>query len=295
MKYKNSTQYANQEINLNVNKGEIMGLLGPNGAGKTTLVRQICGILKPSTGIILLDDKDIVKYPIFISNKLAYLSQVLYSQRSLKVSEFLCFTGIYRNLTKKNALYQMEKFIEYFKIERLRNKLISDLSGGEQRIVGFISSLMGLKPFIVLDEPTNDLDTESRILLWKLVKNLKDDLGISFLLVTHNIHEAKDVVDRVAIMKEGRIYKTGRPKDIIENLNIPIKIRFFLPYDIIIPEWLKRKDGFMQIDTENYQFSVQESEVNESLNSLFASDFYKDIKNVEILSPSLEDVFINIG
>lgn len=293
MKYKGSENYTNEDITLSINRGEIVGLLGPNGAGKTTLVRQISGTLRPSSGSIYLDGTDLVKNPGIVTQKMASLSQVMYAQRFLKVEEFISYTGVYRGLGLQDSLYQANQFMEYFKIEDMKDRLISVLSGGQQRVVGFISALIGLRPLIILDEPTNDVDPERRILLWQLVKEIKQTYGISFLLVTHNIYEAQDVVDRVVIIQNGKLGVEGIPADLIRDMKIPIKIKFSLPFNREVPEWLVNKKDFQQLDQECCQIEVSEDALNETLIELFSKEKSEEIKNIEIIKPSLADAYIS--
>ncbi len=292
-KYENLNRYANNDINLEIFQGEIFGLLGKNGAGKTTLVRQICGLLLPTKGKIYIDNIDIINNSSEIPYHLAYLSQSLYPHRALKVKEFIVYTGMYRGLSKEKAIKQMENLIKYFKIEDLKDRIMYNLSGGETRIIGFIASLMGFRKFIVLDEPTNDMDPEKRFLLWELVKTLKKQLGISFLLVTHNIYEAQDVVDRIAIIKDGEILKKGRPSDIIRNLDMNISVKFELPYNIDQHKLENLKYNLIKIDDTNYKIDTNERELNLILENIFNGELKNIVRNINIEKPTLVDVYLS--
>ncbi|WP_073027317.1 ABC transporter ATP-binding protein [Lutispora thermophila] len=290
--YKSNGIRANIDINLDVRKGEILGLLGPNGAGKTTMVRQICGLIKPDKGEILYGDIDLVKNPKLVPIILSSLSQVMYAHRALKVKEFILFTGIYRGMKKQQAIEQMDYFIDYFNIKNKCNQLMSELSGGETRLVGFIAALMGLKKLIILDEPTNDMDPEKRILLWNLVRKLNDEYGISFILVTHNIHEAQDVVDRVSIIKDGRILITDKPENIIKKFSDNVKIKFSLPYNVNFNASIKEDINVLQVDKEHYLIDTTYKNLNDCMHKLFLWEKHYLIKNIEIITPSLSDAYM---
>ncbi|MED9903355.1 MAG: ABC transporter ATP-binding protein [Lachnospiraceae bacterium] len=293
-KYKGVKEYANRDISISVGRGEIVGLLGPNGAGKTTFVRQVCGLLKPDRGEIILNGHDIVKEPIHVTKNISYLGQIAYTHRALKVKEFLVHTGIYRGLGTVQALRQSEELLKYFNMHELKDRLLDHLSGGEVRIVAFMAAIIGLYPLIVLDEPTNDVDPEKRILLWKLVKELRIKSNISFLLVTHNIHEAQDVFDSVAIIQNGKIIKRGKPNDIAAELKISTKIIFSLPYDIFPPLMIKDRFNIEKMDDENYRIEINKEEVKYVLQSLFESSIGDKVRNIRIKLPSLEDVYVQL-
>lgn len=291
-KYNGNDLYANYDVNLDICSGEIVGLLGPNGAGKTTLIRQICGTLTPTKGNIYIDEVDIVKNTTAITEKIGSLSQIMYAQRNLKVYEFIYYTGIYRGLTKHSAIEQTEILLKWFKCENIKNQLIYTLSGGEKRITAFLSAIIGFRPLIILDEPTNDMDTEHRILLWKILKQMREEIGTSVLLVTHNVYEAQDVVNRVAIMQNGHITHFDAPDKIIASVSSFKKIRFYVPYDAKLPQWLINKQSFQKIDNEVCEFSVKSDKANEELANILNSDFSNVIDGLQIISPSLTEAYM---
>lgn len=293
-KYRGAQVYANKNISISVRRGEIVGLLGPNGAGKTTFVRQVCGLMRPDSGQIFLNGHDIIKEPIHVTKNISYLGQIAYTHRALKVREFLVHTGVYRGLGTMHALKQAEELLNYFCMYELKERLIDHLSGGEIRIVAFIAAIIGLYPLIVLDEPTNDVDPEKRILLWKLVKELRSKCDVSFLLVTHNIHEAQDVFDSVAIIQNGKIIKRGKPDDIASELKINTKIIFSLPYDILLPQIIKDSFEIKKLDDENYEIEINKDEVKHVLQNLFESSIGDIVRNIRIKLPSLEDVYVKL-
>ncbi|MEG0806629.1 MAG: ABC transporter ATP-binding protein [Lachnospiraceae bacterium] len=291
-KYKKSNEYANCDISLDIFKGEVIGILGPNGAGKTTLIRQLVGLLRPDEGTIEVEGKDVINNTKILPEKIAYLSQQLYAHKALKVREFVSFTGIYRGLSKEETQAQTKELIEYFGANRIENRLIEHLSGGELQIAGFMASIIGYRSLIILDEPTNDMDPQNRILLWKMVKELQEKKGITFILVTHNVREAQDVVDRVAIIQEGKIVALGKPDDIIRNLGAKCKITFELPYNI---EFQEMEDDYyttQNINDEEYCMIVESENINGALYKLLSCNVKDQIRNIKIIMPSLEDAYL---
>lgn len=290
--YIDSNNIANDNISFYINRGEILGLFGPNGSGKTTLVRQITGILKPDKGKIILEGVDVTKNNKKIRDCIASLNQVMYGHRALKAEEFVACTGIYRGLKKNDAMFQAEYFFDYFGISNIKNNLMESLSGGERRIIGFISTLIGFKPLMILDEPTNDLDPKKRILLWNMIKELKIKLGISFLLVTHNIHEAENVVDRVVILRDGKCILGDIPQKIINDYSDNYIIKFYYPYNYIIEDSIIKKFNIVRVSEEIYEIHTNRENINNKFIELINSDLKDHMGNIDIVSPSLESVYI---
>ncbi len=290
-RYKKSKVYANYKINLSIKKGEILGILGPNGAGKTTLIRQLVGLLKPDEGRIEVEGKSIHDNTRFLPEKIAYLSQQLYAHKALKVREFIFFTGIYRGLDKKEACLKTDELIEYFKADWIKDRLIEHLSGGELQLAGFMGSIIGYRPLIILDEPTNDMDPQNRILLWKLVKELRAKKGITFILVTHNVHEAQDVVDRVAIMQKGRIITLGKPYEIIDAIQTKCKISFEMPYNVELKSW-EHSYELQKVNDEKYYVEVVSEDINKVMYEILSCEAGEYIRNIKVIRPSLEDAYL---
>lgn len=169
---------------------------------------------------------------------------------------------------------------------------MESLSGGERRIIGFISTLIGFKPLMILDEPTNDLDPKKRILLWNMIKELKIKLGISFLLVTHNIHEAENVVDRVVILRDGKCILEDIPQKIINDYSDNYIIKFYYPYNYIIEDSIIKKFNIVRVSEEIYEIHTNRENINNKFIELINSDLKDHMGNIDIVSPSLESVYI---
>ncbi|MCK4260239.1 MAG: ABC transporter ATP-binding protein [Halanaerobiales bacterium] len=129
---------ANNNLSINIKKGEIFGLLGPNGAGKTTFIRQIAGLISPTSGEIYFEEINVVDNPNIIPNYISYFGQQIMILDSHRAWESVYYTGIFRGLSKFEAMKQTNLLLGLFKLDKQRNKLMSKLSGGQKKIVGII-------------------------------------------------------------------------------------------------------------------------------------------------------------
>ncbi|SDM77581.1 ABC-2 type transport system ATP-binding protein [Paenibacillus sp. yr247] len=195
---------ANEDISFRISEGEILGILGPNGAGKTTLMKLMVGHLKPTSGRILFYGEDVGAITKKVAGSVAYFSQEPHVLHALKAWEALAYTGRLRGMAKREAENEAEALLEQFGIAELRDKPLKKMSGGQKRLIGIGTALIGESPVLILDEPTNELDPQNRRLIWSLIKE-KNRAGATVLLVTHNILEAEQVVDRVAVINCGRL------------------------------------------------------------------------------------------
>jgi len=208
-RYRSGT-LANDDISLALEPGEVYALLGPNGAGKTTLVRQVLGLVKPTSGAITLLGRDAVADPGFARANIGFLPQGQWNMWSVHVDELIETVGRLRGLSRHDARARTEHLIDHLDLGAFRHTQMQFASGGVRRLAGFATAVIGRAPLVVLDEPTNDVDPQRRNLLWRMIAELGRE-GSTVLLVTHNLHEAERVIDRMAIIDHGRIQREGTP------------------------------------------------------------------------------------
>lgn len=221
--YRRGSLRANDGIDLDVAAGEIFGLLGPNGAGKTTLVRQVVGLLRPTSGDIRLFGEDIVLHPERAATHLAYFGQRPATLDALSPVEALQATGRLRGLSAGAAREHSGVLVERLGLQGVARRRIGKLSGGQQKLVSLALCLIGDRPLLVLDEPTNDLDPLNRRLVWDILRE-RSAQGASILLVTHNVHEAEQVLERFAVIDGGRVRVQGRVADLRRQVDDRLRL-----------------------------------------------------------------------
>ncbi len=231
---------ANDRISLSVALGEVYALLGPNGAGKTTLVRQVLGLLKPTSGAIAVHGVDVVANPGFARRNVGFLPQGQFHMEMARIGEVIHSMARLRGLPTAEAKRRAEAVIARLDLEEFRKTPHFTASGGVKRLCGLASAIVGGQKVLVLDEPTNDVDPVRRQLLWGLLAELRAD-GAAILLVTHNLAEAERVIDRFAIIDRGQILREGTPASmrslVTEMLRLELTPGFgFMPHPCLMPD-----------------------------------------------------------
>ncbi|MCS7164549.1 MAG: LPS export ABC transporter ATP-binding protein [Thermodesulfovibrio sp.] len=209
-------------ISFKVKSGEVVGLLGPNGAGKTTTFYMITGIIKPDSGSIFIDDKDISSMPIYERARLGlgYLPQEPSIFRKLTVRENLRAVLEIKYKDNKEALAQIDKEVDSilkdFNLLEFADREGYKLSGGERRRAE-IARAIALKPiFMLFDEPFAGIDPLAVVELKKTIKNLKDR-GIGVIITDHNVRETLSITDRAFIIHNGTLLAEGSPESLVNN------------------------------------------------------------------------------
>jgi len=204
---------ANDGLTLEVSPGEVYGLLGPNGAGKSTLVKQVMGLLKPTSGNIQLGGYDLVADPAAARQLCCYLPQAQMPIDSFKAREAVEIAGLIRGASPAETRRRTDELMLALDIEEWADTFGAKLSGGVRRLVGFAMATVVPGPIVFLDEPTNDVDPMRRRLLWERIRAVAGE-GSAVFLVTHNVLEAEKSVDRLAIINEGRLVAQGTPSSL---------------------------------------------------------------------------------
>ena len=205
-------------ISIKVNQGEIVGLLGPNGAGKTTSFYMIVGLIKPNSGSIYLDDKEITSFPMYkrAQNGIGYLAQESSVFRKMSVEDNIHSVLEMTNLSKKEQIKKVESLLDEFGLQAIRKSRGDLLSGGERRRTEIARALATNPSFILLDEPFAGVDPLAVEDIQKIVRDLtKRNIGI--LITDHNVQETLAITDRTYLMFEGSILKDGKPEELAND------------------------------------------------------------------------------
>ena len=197
-------------VSLDVSQGEVVGLLGANGAGKTTTFSMVVGLLKPDDGQILLDGKDIARYPIHKRAKagVAYLAQEPSIYRNLSVEKNITLAWEVNGVCKSDREERLEGLLNDFSLQKVRKSLGIQLSGGERRRVEIARSLAIEPKFLLLDEPFTGVDPIAVAEIQSIVRRLKRR-NIGVLITDHNVRETLAITDRSYIIREGEILVHG--------------------------------------------------------------------------------------
>lgn len=215
-KYKNRTVANN--VSVQVEQGEIVGLLGPNGAGKTTSFYMIVGMIKPNSGKIFLDDRDITKEPMYRRAQLGigYLPQEASVFRKLSIEDNLYAVLEMTKLTKKEQHMKAESLLDEFALHHVRKNLGDQLSGGERRRTEIARALATDPKFILLDEPFAGVDPIAVEDIQAVVRKLKEK-NIGILITDHNVHETLSITDRAYLLYSGSVIKSGTAEDLAND------------------------------------------------------------------------------
>jgi len=205
-------------IDINLKKGEIVGLLGPNGAGKTTTFYMITGMIRPSSGTILLDDIDITNLPMYKRARMGigYLAQEpsifgkLTVENNLKI---VLETVLPKDIDQNNLINEL---LDQFNINHLRNSLGSSLSGGERRRVEICRTLALNPDFVLLDEPFAGVDPIAVEDIQQMIMSLKEK-NIGVLITDHNVRETLSITDRSYLLYSGEILKSGNAESLAND------------------------------------------------------------------------------
>ena len=208
-------------ISLEIKSGEIVGLLGPNGAGKTTTFYTVCGLVKPSSGNVYFDDKDITSLPLHqrALKGIGYLPQESSIFKDLSVEDNLILAAEIVTKDKKEQIRRVEELLELFNIEPIRQRKGVSLSGGERRRTEIARALVSKPKFLLLDEPFAGVDPIAVKDIQEIIHQLtKIDIGV--LITDHNVRETLEICDRAYVMKAGALLASGTSDEIRNDANV---------------------------------------------------------------------------
>ena len=220
LSHNRSESFQLDDVNLDIQSGEIISLVGPNGSGKSTLLKLISRLIKPDQGEVVLDGKVIsTMNSKDIAKKLAMLPQTQESQSDLTVHELIEY-GRYPHQKSYNRLSKgdqdiVEWAINVTNLQKYKNRLLHTLSGGERQRAWIALAIAQRPKILLLDEPTTFLDISHQLDVMELLEQLNKELGMTIVMVLHDINQAAKYSDRLIVMKNGKIHYDGIPQCVL--------------------------------------------------------------------------------
>ena len=206
---------AVKNISFKVKKNEIIGILGPNGCGKTTTIGMILGLLKPSSGRVLINGIEIEKQRVDVLNQLNFISPYIELPKKLTVKQNLEVYG--RLYDIKNLDDKIKDLSNKLRLGEIINKVTGELSSGQKNRVSLAKSIINDPQVLLLDEPTASLDPETGDFVRSFLENYQKEMETSILLASHNMAEVERLCSYVLMMNKGLIIDKGHPEELIKK------------------------------------------------------------------------------
>jgi ABC-2 type transport system ATP-binding protein len=280
---------ANAAISFQIEAGEIFGLLGDNGAGKTSLVRQMANLLAPTSGSIRLFGQPLAQNALHVPQQIGFMPQGAQSLNSVTVGEALYFVAHLRGLSRGDARAERERLVDLLQLGDFRGQAMNRLSGGQRRLAVLATTLVASPPVLILDEPTNDLSPQNRVHVWDVLRQINHEQGTTIILVTHNVLEAEKVIQRVGIMKAGKLIALGRPGALKAELGDQLRLEvIFTPG--CLPQ-LPPDAHYQQKSPDRWSLLINQRDAPRYLDIITQQDAIEDFR---LSTPSLEDLYMSL-
>jgi spermidine/putrescine ABC transporter ATP-binding subunit len=239
---------AVSDVSLSVKGGEFFSLLGPSGCGKTTLLRTIAGIYQPDTGTITLNGRAIGTEPMNRRNTaLVFQNYALFPH--LSVHDNIAFGLTMRKERKSQIGAKVDSVLDLVRLPGYQKRYPRELSGGQQQRVALARALVIEPELLLLDEPLSNLDAKLRETMRHEIREIQQRIGITTILVTHDLHEAFAMSDRIAVMNAGRIEQVGTPRDIYSRPHTRFTAEFAGPTNTVTMRVVENRDGVVKAVT----------------------------------------------
>ena len=293
---------AVDNINLDVERGEVVGFLGPNGAGKSTTMKMLTGFLEPDGGEIFIEGIDLKSKPIEAKKSIGYLPEGAPSYSDMEVSEFLSFVGKMRGLNNNGSLNtRLSDMAEQINLKEVWHKPIETLSKGFKRRVGIAQALIHDPDILILDEPTDGLDPNQKYEMRDLIKKISTNKAI--VISTHILEEVEAVCSRTVIIANGQLLANETPDNLGKQFNkknmFSLKVSNKLNNTQI--KDIKSSLDYKKVTVKNLNITdtlilIEDEKENINLNKIMTQlkKYKLDINEANFIKPSLDDIFRKI-
>jgi ABC-2 type transport system ATP-binding protein len=288
---------AVKNLNMFIEKGEIVGLLGPNGAGKSTAISMMSSLMEPTSGDVCFNNKSILKNPAPLRKVIGVVPQEIALYTDLTAEENLRFFGRVYHLKGAELSRKMDEVLEQIGLSDRRKDVVKTFSGGMKRRLNIGVALLHDPEFIIMDEPTVGIDPQSRNYILETVKRLNSEKQMTVLYTSHYMEEVEFLCNRIYIMDKGNLIASGTKEEIKRILSSEkaISIKAERWNDSFIQS-LKKLPMVNRMTEEEKEITIMTAkEINLFSHVIkLAEDARIELTSVNVKTPTLEDVFLHL-
>jgi ABC-2 type transport system ATP-binding protein len=284
-------------VDMQVDRGEIVGFLGPNGAGKTTTLRMLTTLLEPTAGTATVAGSDVATAPVDVRRKVGYVAQGGMTYPEARAGEEIVDHARLYGIDIATARARAQELFEQLDLPGLWARPCKSLSGGQRRRLDIAMGLVHEPGLVFLDEPTAGLDPQSRANLWGHIRGLRDQHETTVFLTTHYLEEADALCDRILIIDNGEIVARGTPDELKRQLSGDgITLRLAAPPTDGLAAAIAARVGAGEPIVDGAQVHLQVADGAVTLPRLLRELDVEGVQTsaVEVRRPSLDDVFLNL-
>jgi ABC-2 type transport system ATP-binding protein len=283
-------------LNIGIKKGEVFGFLGPNGAGKTTSIKMMVGLLRPTSGKVLIDGKEVQNIE---KGTIGICPQELMLWENLTCKESLNLMADMYEVPKNIRDPRVQKLLDDLFLQEKADTMVSKLSGGMKRRLNLALAVVHEPEVVVLDEPSEGLDPQSRRVLWNYIRSMRDEEGKTVILTTHIMDEADQLSDRIGIIDHGKLIRLDTPqnlkKEIGEGDVVDMKLSDPLRNEDLIQELADQKE-IISVHEVNGRINIRALNAVGKLPMMMQTVEKLDLSvaDISVRQNTLEDVFIEL-
>jgi ABC-2 type transport system ATP-binding protein len=288
---------AIDNVNLQIESGDIFGIIGANGSGKTTLLKILATVMKPASGSVQILGHDVSRKPEKIRGFIGYLPEYFDLYNDLKVKEYIeFFAGAYK-IPKKERLNSINDVLELMGLESVRNLFIKDLSRGMKQRLGIARTIIHDPMLLILDEPACGLDPKSRVEIIEIIKEL-GIMGKTIIISSNILSDLAGICNKIGILRDGNLIFNGFINDILSQIGTAVTIEIGIQDNVEkAKEILQKQQNIGDIDVKGNIIKVQYAGRQEDMHNLLTTLVDEDIQ-VSFFHETfvdLEDVYLKIG
>jgi ABC-2 type transport system ATP-binding protein len=287
---KQFTKYtALKSVSIELQQGEILGLLGPNGAGKTTLIQILLGLLTADSGTVEIFGLDAQKFKQQILERVNFSSTYTNLPWRLTVKEALTYTSYFYKLPNRRIILQ--EIIEAFRLQKIANKSIEDLSSGQLTRVNLAKAFINNPEILFLDEPTASLDPSAAKYIREFIVNKRKETNVSVIYTSHNMAEIEEICDRVIFLEKGKIIAVDTPENLAKTIDIAhVNLKLSPQNSELLAKYCQNKGLSLEKQEKQVTITLSEKNIASLLQDIVKHGISYD--EISIQNPSLEDYFL---
>jgi ABC-2 type transport system ATP-binding protein len=283
-------------VSFDVQEGEVFGFLGPNGAGKSTTINVLTTLLRPTSGTAKVCGYDVVRHPEEVRRNVGVVPQEYTADEDMTGYDNVLLCADLYGIPRSDSKPQADELLDLVELKDAAKRKVSTYSGGMRRRLELACGLINRPRLLFLDEPTLGLDVQTRAAVWKYIRTLKDEYGMTLFLTTHYLQEADSLCDRIAIIDHGRLVEVGTPAqlkarvggDVIE-VGVAERDRD-VSQDIMILDLVKdvkREDGGYRIKAE-----MGEEAAARIIDLIRSKGLH--VNRISVTKPSLDEAYLEL-